>query len=61
MDKIKERCGVLAYIADRRINKDYGYLLKAYDEKGKDSIPAEIQRRIELRLSASRDLNCEVF
>ena len=37
------------------------HALKAYDEKGKDSIPAEIQRRIELRLSASRDLNCEVF
>lgn len=37
------------------------HALKAYDTEGKSSIPEEIQQRIEARLAASRDLNCEAF
>jgi tRNA A37 threonylcarbamoyladenosine dehydratase len=35
--------------------------LKAYDKEGRSSIPEEVQRRIEARLAAARDLNCEAF
>eukprot|EP00980_Cylindrotheca_fusiformis_P020741 scaffold7745_cov103-Cylindrotheca_fusiformis.AAC.2 len=37
------------------------HALKAFDERGKSSVPEDIQRRIEMRLAACRDLNCEVF
>lgn len=36
------------------------HALKAYDQKGKASIPAPIQRRIEDRLATCRDLNSDL-
>ncbi|KAL3940151.1 MAG: hypothetical protein SGBAC_005245 [Bacillariaceae sp.] len=35
------------------------HALQAYDAEGRDSIPDDVQVRIEMRLAASRDLNCE--
>ena len=37
------------------------HALKAYDEEGRSSVPDDVQKRIEARLAASRDLNCEAF
>ena len=37
------------------------HALKAYDEKGRASVPQNIQNRIELRLAACRDRNSDVF
>jgi tRNA A37 threonylcarbamoyladenosine dehydratase len=36
------------------------HALQAYDERGKESIPALIQNRIQDRLAACRDLNCDI-
>jgi tRNA A37 threonylcarbamoyladenosine dehydratase len=35
------------------------HALKAYDQKGKDTIPEEIQKKIESRLATARNLNCD--
>jgi tRNA A37 threonylcarbamoyladenosine dehydratase len=35
------------------------HALKAYDEEGRSSVPEEVQIRIEARLAAARDLNCD--
>jgi tRNA threonylcarbamoyladenosine dehydratase len=37
------------------------HALKKYDLQGRESIPLEIQRRIEKRLATCRDLNSEIF
>ncbi|KAL3906240.1 MAG: hypothetical protein SGILL_009349, partial [Bacillariaceae sp.] len=36
------------------------HALKAYDEKGRDSVPPAIQQRIETRLAGCRDMNADL-